>query len=147
MRQSFAESDAIVRAGQIESLADIPPRDLARLQGQLTPFAQGLRQQAADRHEFTRIVQEWQMRGFDVRDLNTVYELLREDCKAQREANAAPRLRQLRQLYPEMYAPANPGLRVVRAAPTLTERLLALLRGQPDRPATGPGAIRPSRAP
>ncbi len=84
------------------------------------------------------------MRGFEVRQLNTVFELLSEECKAQREANAEPRARQLRQLYPGMYAPANPRLRVVRPAPrTLTDRLLTLLRGQPDRPATSPAVTTP----
>ena len=119
------------------------PRDLARLQSQLTPFAQGLRYEAEARREFTRIVQEWQMRGHDVRDLNTVYELLWKDCAQQREANAAPRLRQLKQLYPEMYAPENPRLRVVRRAPpTLTERVMTLLSPEAFQPSVFRSGLR-----
>ena len=81
-------------------------------------------------------MREWLLRGYTVEQLNSVEELLWDECRLQREAIAAPRIRQLRQLYPAMYAPVNPGLQIVQRPPTLADKLSASLRGEtPERPA------------
>jgi len=128
------ESRDIYSASVQTALDAVPPRDLDRLRVQLTPLAKRVCT-AEDRHEFTRIIHEWGMRGLPDYAPNLLWEMLYDQHSAEREASAAPRRRELRERYPEMYAPVNPGFRIVgRPPPTLTDRFYAFMRGTAPRP-------------
>ena len=76
------------------------------------------------------------MRGLPDYAPNLLWETLYDEHRAEREVAAAPRRRELRQRYPEMYAPLNPGLQIAGQTPTFTDRVRAWLRGgTPERPA------------
>ena len=137
VRQYAEDGRALYRASLESNFEGIPHRDLDRLKDQLTPLLSRPGVFPDDRHTITRLMQEWQMRGHSVPAFNSMHDILREDHRAEREAKAAPRRRELRERYPEMYAPLNPGLSIVgRPSPTLADRVSAWLRGgTPDRPA------------
>ena len=130
------EAAASNREATQTAIDAVPPRDLERLRQQLTPLAKRPFV-AEDRHEYTRIIQEWGMRGLPDLAPTILMEALYDEHRAEREAQTAPRRRELRERYPEMYAPLNPGLNIVgRPSPTLSDRVSAWLRGgTPDRPA------------
>ena len=77
------------------------------------------------------------MRGLPDYAPTMLMEKLYDEHRAEREAKEAPRRRELRERYPEMYAPLNPGLSIVGLpSPTLADRVAAWLRGgTPERPA------------
>lgn len=131
------DARAIYQESIETALAAVPERDLERLRRQLTPLAKRPLE-AEDRHAFTRIIQEWQMRGLPDYAPTLLMEMLYDQHRAEREAFAAPRRRQLRKLYPEMYEPLNPvGLHLAgRSPPTLADKIHAWLRGgTPEHPA------------
>jgi len=131
------ESRAIERASLEAAFDGVPQRDLDRLREQLSPLLNRPAVFPDDRNAITRLIQEWQMRGHPVPAFNSMYDIVWEDQRAEREAKAAPRRRELRERYAEMYAPLNPGLNIVgRPSPPLADCLNAWLRGgTPDRPA------------
>lgn len=137
VRQYAEDGRALYRASLESNFEGIPHRDLDRLKDQLTPLLSRPGVYPDDRDTITRLMQEWQMRGHSVPAFNSMYDVLKADRRAEREAKAAPRRRYLRERYPEMYAPLNPGLSIVgRPSPTLADRASAWLRGgTPDRPA------------
>ena len=130
------EAAAFNREAIQTALDAVPPRDLERLRQQLTPLAQRPFV-AEDRHEYTRIIQEWGMRGLADYVPTMLMEKLYDEHGAERDASAEPRRRDLRERYPEMYTPLNAGLSIMgRPSPTLPDRVSAWLRGgTPDRPA------------
>ena len=135
--QRMKDESRAIEAESVQTALDaVPPRDLERLRQQLTPLAKRVCT-ADDRHEFTRIIHEWGMRGLPDYAPNLLWEMLYDQHRAEREAKAAPRRRELLERYPEMYAPLNPGLNIVGwSPPTLTDRISAWLRGgTPERPA------------
>ena len=136
VQQMKEEAAAFDREVVQTALDAVPAHDLERLRRQLTPLAQRPFV-AEDRHEYTRIIQEWGMRGLPDYAPAMLMERLYDEHRAEREAKAAPRRRELRERYPEMYAPLNPGLNFVgRPSPTMSDRVSAWLRGgTPDRPA------------
>ena len=125
-RQDRDDFNAVMRQSREAALAKIPLRDLERLWAQLAPYAKRYLV-AEDRHAFTSFLREWSMRGYSCRAFDTVFDMLKEEHRAEREASYVPRRCQLRQLYPEMYAPVNPGLRIVGRPPPLIQRIRAAL--------------------
>ena len=123
------ESNAIKDASIQTAFDAVPPRDLARLRDQLTPLAKRTFT-AEDRHEYTRIIQEWGMRGLPDYAPAMLMEKLYDEHKAEREAKAAPLRRQIEREYAPWFAPEprpeNPGLSIVTmSSKEVGERLIA----------------------
>ena len=135
--QRMRDQSRSIYSESIQTALDaVPSRDLERLRQQLAPLAKRVCT-AEDRHEFTRIIQEWGMRGLPDYAPTMLMERLYDEYSAQREASAEPRRRELRERYPEMYALLNSGLKIVtRPSPSLGDQVNAWLRGgTPERPA------------
>jgi hypothetical protein len=111
--QRMKDEAAAFRILCIRSALDaVPERDLERLRQQLTPLAKRPCI-AEDRHEFTRIIHEWNMRGLPDFAPTMVFDLLYDEHSAERKAMNAPRRQRLRERFPEMYAALDPGLHIV----------------------------------
>ena len=114
------ESRAIQNESIQSALDAVPPRDLARLREQLTPLAKRICT-AEDRHEFTRIIQDWGMRGLPDYAPTMLMEKLHDEYRAEREPKAGAFRRRYEHLYAPWFAPepkpANPGLHTVERSP------------------------------
>jgi hypothetical protein len=110
------ETRAIENQSVQTALDAVPARDLARLRDQLTPLAKRVCT-AEDRHEFTRIIQEWGMRGLPGYVPSMLMEKLYDEYRAVRSPEAGAFRRRYERLYAPWFAtepkPANPGLRAV----------------------------------
>jgi hypothetical protein len=111
--ESRAHQDLCIQT----ALDTVPPRDLARLREQLTPLARCVFT-AEDRHEYTRIVQEWGMRGLPDFAPPMLWGKLYDEYRDERQPQAAALRRHYERLYapwfePEARAP-NPGLQIVK---------------------------------
>lgn len=157
--QRMKDESRAIEAESVQTALDaVPPRDLERLRQQLTPLAKRICT-AEDRHEFTRIIQEWGMRGLPDYAPAMLMEKLYDEHRAEREPKAGPFRRHFEQVYAPWFAPEpgpqNPGLSILpprssreagervaayvdevlhggepgRPAPTLTDRLYAFVRG------------------
>src|ERR1700690_2322038 len=88
--QRMKDQSRAIEAESVQTALDaVPPRDLERLRRQLTPLAKRPFV-AEDRHEYTRIIQEWGMRGLPDYAPTMLMENLYDQHRAEREAKAAP---------------------------------------------------------
>jgi hypothetical protein len=148
--QRMRDESRAIEAESVQTALDaVPPRDLERLRQQLTPLAKRICT-AEDRHEFTRIIQEWGMRGLPDYAPTMLMEVLYDEHRAEREPKAGPLRRHFEQIYAPWFAPEprpeNPGLSILppRSSREAGEHLIAyaddalhgaLAGGEPGRPA------------
>ena len=114
--QRMKDESRAIEAESVQTALDaVPPRDLARLRQQLTPLAKRVCT-AEDRHEFTRVIQEWGMRGLPDYAPTMLMEKLYDEHRAEREPQAGPLRRHFEQVYAPWFEPetkpVNPGLRI-----------------------------------